>query len=201
MAIDYPPIFINNYLAEKVPELFREEEQSRFSDQTFENIQRFNLRFFPTSPTDIDALTQGFPTAQDDVFAVYDRMFKMRRTPFPHIKCEQLLYYFYKMSGDPVALIKTSQLVQDLLDRGDESAQEINKWIASQPRGNPVVINGSETPTVRFGQEDFFLPFFHEIKIYQLEETRDIIDFGTARTYAGNKIIIDYDWHSTAQKG
>ena len=187
MAIDYPPIFINNYLAEKVR-------------QEFANTS-FNLRFFPTSPTDIDALTQGFPTAQDDVFAVYDRMFKMRRTPFPHIKCEQLLYYFYKMSGDPVALIKTSQHVQDLLDRGDESAQELNKWIAAQPRGESVVINGVSKPTVRFGQEDFFLPFFHEIKIYQLEETRDIIDFGTARTYAGNKIIIDYDWHSTAQKG
>jgi hypothetical protein len=37
--------------------------------------------------------------------------------------------------------------------------------------------------------------FFHNFKIYQLEETRDIVDFGTARTYAGNKIIIDYDWH------
>jgi hypothetical protein len=193
MAIDYPPIFINGYLAEKVREAF--------ADESFDAANRFTLRFFPTSPTDIDALTQGFPTAQDDVFAVYDRMFKMRRGPFPHIKCEQLLYYFYKMSGDPVALIKTSQYVQDLLDRGDESAQEINSWIAAQPRGDSVVINGVSKPTVRFGQEDFFLPFFHEIKIYQLEETRDIIDFGTARTYAGNKIIIDYDWHSTAQKG
>jgi hypothetical protein len=179
-------------LAEKVGEAF--------ADETFANTNRFTLRFFPTSPTDIDALTQGFPSAQDDVFAVYDRMFKMRRMPFPHIKCEQLLYYFYKMSGDPVALIKTSQLVQDLLDRGDESAQELNKWISTQPRGTSVVINGVSKPTVRFGQEDFFLPFFHEMKIYQLEETRDIIDFGTARTYAGNKIIIDYDWHSTAQK-
>jgi hypothetical protein len=39
--------------------------------------------------------------------------------------------------------------------------------------------------------------FFHDIKVYQLEESRDIIDFGTARTYAGNKIIIDYDWHKS----
>jgi hypothetical protein len=27
-----------------------------------------------------------------------------------------------------------------------------------------------------------------------LQETRDIIDFGTARTYGGNKIIIDFDY-------
>jgi hypothetical protein len=37
--------------------------------------------------------------------------------------------------------------------------------------------------------------YFHEFKVYQLEESRDIIDFGTARTYGGNKIIIDYDYH------
>jgi hypothetical protein len=37
--------------------------------------------------------------------------------------------------------------------------------------------------------------YFHNFKVYQLEETRDIIDFGTARTYGGNKIIIDFDYH------
>jgi hypothetical protein len=36
---------------------------------------------------------------------------------------------------------------------------------------------------------------FHNFKVYQLEETRDIIDFGTARTFGGNKIIIDFDYH------
>jgi hypothetical protein len=36
---------------------------------------------------------------------------------------------------------------------------------------------------------------FHSFKVYQLEETRDIIDFGTARTYGGNKIIIDFEYH------
>ena len=177
MAIYYPPAFINAYLAEKIPSTIP---------------GRFNgvLRFFPTTPTDIETLTQSFPEASNDVFAVYDRMFKMRRKPFPHIKSEQLLYYFYKMSGDPEGLIETSQIVQDLLDRGDESAQEINQWIDNLPNGqtaNTKVISGTE----------FLMPYFHEIKIYQLEETRDIIDFGTARTFAGNKIIIDYDWHKS----
>ena len=177
MAIYYPPAFINAYLAEKIP-------------ATLPNRFNGSLRFFPTTPTDIETLTQNFPEASNDVFAVYDRMFKMRRKPFPHIKSEQLLYYFYKTSGDPEGLIETSQLVQDLLDRGDESAQEINAWIDALPNGttqNTKVLNGT----------DFNMPFFHEIKIYQLEETRDIIDFGTARTFAGNKIIIDYDWHKS----
>jgi hypothetical protein len=198
--IHYPPIFINNYLSEKIPGYLKE----RFSG---------NFRFFPTSPTDINALTESFPEASNDVFAVYDRMFKMRRTAFPHIKHEQLLYYFYKMSGDPEALIETTQLVSDLLDQGDESAQEINSWIRelrlsqgskTKVVTDPITKKKETYDIVTFGEgagaRDFFIPFFHEIKIFQLQETRDIIDFGTARTYAGNKIIIDYDWHKSSPK-
>ena len=179
MAIYYPPAFINAYLAEKVPSTLGTD---RFSNGL--------LKFFPTSPTSIDDLTETFPDASGEVFAVFDRMLKMRRGPFPHIKYEQLLYYFYKMAGDPVDLIETTQVIQDLLDSGDESAQDINSWIGELSDGttpNTKLINGTE----------FYCTYFHEIKIYQLEETRDIIDFGTARTYAGNKIIIDYSWHKS----
>jgi hypothetical protein len=166
MAIYYPPVYINAYLAEKVPAAFGDD---------------FVLPFFPTSPTDIDTLTESFP---DGIGAVYDRMLKMRRSPFPHIKNEQLLYYFYKTAGDPARLIEATQVVQDLLDREDESAQELNEWIS-----NNTLLDDNGQP--------FPKPFFHKIRIYQLEETRDIIDFGTARTYAGNKIIIDYEWHKS----
>jgi len=184
MAIYYPPVFINAYLSEKVTESLPD----RFSG---------DFRFFPTTPTDIETLTQNFPEASNNVFAVYDRMFKMRRAAFPHIKSEQLLYYFYKTSGDPVALIETTQVVQDFLDRGDESAQELNEWLTALPEGQPITdpITGRQLRTKVINGTDFCIPFFHEIKIYQLEETRDIVDFGTARTFAGNKIIIDYDWH------
>lgn len=179
VPIVYPPVLINEYLAEKVPASLPE----RFVG---------NFRFFPTLPTDIDALTETFPEASNDVFAVYDRMFKMRRSAFPHIKCEQLLYYFYKMSEDPEALIETTQIVQDLLDDGDESAQEMNAWISSIVDTDGLIRIGQNAQ----GNPYLFHPiYFHEIKIYQLEETRDIIDFGTARTYAGNKIIIDYEYH------
>lgn len=200
MAIDYPPVFINNYLSEKIPQ-----ELPYFSSP--DN----RMRFFPTQPTSIDTLTEEFPEASNDVFVVYDRMFRMRRNPFPHKRVEQLLYYFYKTSSGPEALIETTQLVQDLLDNGDESAVDINKWIATKllvptdtgpiSRGEDVVRGDKTYKTIRFGignaGKDFFLPYFHEFKIYQLEEARDIIDFGTARTYAGNKIIIEYCWHKS----
>jgi hypothetical protein len=174
MAISYPPIFINEYLKDKLP-----------------MSNRNPLPFFPTMPTDIHSLTEYFP---DGMFAVFDRMFKMRRMPFPHIKCEQLLYYFYKVDGDPELLIEHVQRVQDLLDRGDESAQELNTWIHSQ------LTTTEDGKKVYIKNEKQFLPiYFHDIKIYQLEETRDIVDFGTARTFAGNKLIIDFDYHTMGE--
>jgi hypothetical protein len=268
MAIDYPPVFINNYLADKI-------------SQELPNYFSNNLRFFPTQPTSIDTFTEDFPESAEEPFAVYDRMFRMRRGPFPHIRTEQLLYYFYKTAGGMEALIETVQAVADLLDNGDESATDVNRWIertltvntgdfatkktlslnqksissgvvtiqtseyhgfkvgdivkieeVSSLTGNNTNIAGTHTiseiasstefsfelsvpdadvkntqpgatvgiayPTVRFGDKDFFLPYFHEFKIYQLEEARDIVDFGTARTYAGNKIIIEYTWHKTS---
>lgn len=172
MAIYYPPKFINEYLKENASTIFGED---------------FTLPFFPTSPTDIATLTETFPNG---VGAVFDRMLKMRRGPFPHIKNEQLLYYFYAVGEDAIAnMINLTQAVQDLLDNGDESAQDLNAWIRAKQQ--------STTPLEDDNGDAFPEVFFHEIKIYQLEETRDIIDFGTARTYAGNKIIIDYSWHKS----
>lgn len=179
MAIYYPPAFINAYMQENISQYFKNNPLDGFNaDLTFP--------FFPTSPTDITALTERFE--YNDKFAVYDRMMKMRRSPFPHIKSEQLLYYFYATGTNPIpAMIEITQKVQDLLDSEDESAQALNDWIKDkQVSDNPLIDDsGNKLPS----------PFFHRIKIYQLEETRDLIDFGTARTYAGNKIIIDYDWH------
>lgn len=214
MAIDYPPVFINNYLGEKISE-------------SLPDYFGGNVKFFPTQPTTIDTLTEEFPDASEEPFAVYDRMFRMRRGPFPHKRTEQLLYYFYKTAGGIEALIETTQAVADLLDNGDESAIDVNYWIAQlhDSQGSPtenvlpaeisarldkytagmsaserqqfITENSVAKNVVTFGEKTFFLPYFHEFKIYQLEEARDIIDFGTARTYAGNKIIIEYCWHKS----
>jgi len=190
MAIYYPPIFINKYLQEKLA------------------LEGFGaIPMFPTFPSDF-SIAQEFTldvligtAAQRFQFngqaAVFDRMFKMRRTPFPHIKCEQLLYYFYALTEQAVVnLIEMTQKIQDLLDGADESAEDLNKWISSKINGT-TTIDGKEYSVVIFDGKEFLLPYFHNIKIYQLQETRDIVDFGTARTYAGNKIIIDYDWHKS----
>lgn len=173
MAITYPPILINEYLKDKLS-----------------GILNISAPFFPTGPSTIDQLTQTATVNNNaGLFAVYDRMFKMRRKAFPHIKGEQLLYYFYSL--DIESMLDATQIIADLLDRGDESAQDLNDWVVARLTDD---INGVKV-FVNNGKE--FMPvFFHDFRIFQLEESRDIVDFGTARTFAGNKIIIDYTYHT-----
>lgn len=184
MAVTNPAVIINHYIANRTA------TDSNVSDYFGEP-----MFFLPSTPTDIDALYEGFPAADPgQPFAVYERMFKMRRAPFPHCKCEQLLYYLYKNGSlsDPeqaAVLFETTQLIYDLMDRGDESAQEVNAWQVANLNSN-----GNYQPVS--GGTEFKPIFFHSTKVFQLEETRDIINFATAKTYFGNKIIIDYEYHS-----
>lgn len=167
-TLNTPGLWVNTYLQEKI-------------------WQRTDIAipFFPTTPTTIDDLTEQWVTINDQrigyngVLAVYDRLIRMRRSPFPHIKCEQLLYYFYATQNTVTeSMIQVQEAVLRLMDRGDETAEDINVWARGREIGGM---------TCKF--------YFHNFKIYQLEEVRDIVDFGTARTYGGNKIIIDYDYH------
>lgn len=174
-VLNTPALWVNRYLQEKVG-----------------NAIDIGIPFFPTVPTTIEDLTERWITIPDPegtirnleyrgVMAVYDRLMRMRRSPFPHIKCEQLLYYFYATQDDVIEnMIMAQEAVLRLMDREDETAEEINNWTKGK------VIDGM---TCQF--------YFHKFKVYQLEEVRDIIDFGTARTYAGNKIIIDFDYHQS----
>lgn len=196
-ALNTPMLWINTYLQEKFATGGLGVLEQNGTDAITVNDAEVNaatpgigVPFFPSMPSSIDTITeqwvivndQRYPTA--GLFATWDRMFRMRRGPFPHIKYEQALYYFYAVSDDSVPLmIQTQEKVYRLLDRGDESAQEVNEW--AQQKG-----------TIQVGNQQLPNSFhFHDFKVYQLEEVRDIIDFGTARTYAGNKIIIDYTYH------
>lgn len=167
-TLNTPGLWVNKYLQEKI----------------YAGTE-IAMPFFPTAPNTIDDLTEqwvvinGERLSYQGVVAVYDRLIRMRRSPFPHIKCEQLLYYFYATQNDVTeSMIQIQEAVLRLMDRGDESAEDINAWAKGK---------SFDGMTCKF--------YFHNFKIYQLEEVRDIIDFGTARTYGGNKIIIDYDYH------
>lgn len=181
-SLNTPVLWVNKYLQAKLA-----------------TTVGIGVPLFPSVPSSIDDLTENFVLINPDtltpsqvqqygfegVMATWDRMFRMRRKPFPHIKCEQILYYFYATEENAVPnMIQVLEEVLRLLDRGDESAEEVNDWCSNRQ----IKLNENEDPI-----NNMF--YFHNFKVYQLEEVRDIIDFGTARTYAGNKIIIDFDYH------
>lgn len=168
-VLNTPVVWINKYL------------QNKLSTVGFDGVP-----FFPTTPSAIDSLSQSFATG-NGVMATYDRMFKMNRNAFPHIKSEQLLYYFYATEANTINnMVQITEAVYRLLDRSDESAEEVNNWCSNRR----VNLGTQQVPNL---VDNIF--YFHDFKVYQLEETRDIIDFGTARTYGGNKIIIDFSYH------
>jgi len=148
---------------------------------------------FTPGPNTINQFTEQFLQIEGISYPyagasmTWDRLRRMRRGAFPHIKCEQILYYLIATEETAIeTVIRASEAVFRLLDREDESAEEVNNWCS-----NRRVNMG--TGTVPDPIDNVF--YFHRFKVYQLEETRDIIDFGTARTYGGNKLIVDYDYH------
>ena len=162
--LNTPVLWVNAYLQEKLEDLGFE-----------------TMPFFPSVPSTINDLTEFFPSS--GVMATYDRMIRMRRSPFPHIKCEQLLYYFYATAENSVLnMVKITEQTLRLMDREDETAEELNEWCKN--KGSILVEGVAIEPNFRFVN----------FKVFQLQETRDIVSFGTARTYAGNKIIIYYDY-------
>lgn len=167
--LNTPVLWVNAYL------------QDKMSNLGFDTVP-----FFPTTPSTINDLTEYFPTG--GVMCTYDRMIRMRPKAFPHIKCEELLYYFYATAENSIInMVKVTETVYRLLDREDESAEELNKWC--RQKGSIIV----EDEVIEFNYN------FHNFKVFQLQETRDIINFGTARTYGGNKLIIYYDYNLLEQ--
>ena len=107
------------------------------------------------------------------------------------------MYYFYANGENPIEkMVQIQEQVLRVMDRADETAQEVNNWAANRQINLGGAANLDSNGNVI--DEDLLVDnmfYFHDFKVYQLEESRDIIDFGTARTYGGNKIIIEYDYH------
>lgn len=191
MAVEYgstlntPTLWVNEYLKEKIAVDIG-----------------VGVPFFPSMPSNLNDLSEQWVTVYPDdeaqrfqysgLMATWDRMFKRRRSAFPHIKCEQLIYYFYATEQNVVEnMVRLQEEVFRLLDRGDETAEDINAW--QKDRLLPPTAVGSQTQL----SPEFY---FHTFNVYQLEEVRDIIDFGTARTYGGHKIIVEFDYHQMSAR-
>ena len=154
----FPPFFINQYTTEQL-KLFG----------ILTGFEQMNP-IFPTSPTNIEDVFKnyiGAPGVGDPLLIQYERLVRFRTGPFYPKKREQLIYYLY--CTDLSKINNAHRIIMDSLDREDSSAQDVNAYCAS--------ISTAELP---------FNTYFHSTRVYQADETRDVLELASARTVYAN---------------
>lgn len=132
---------------------------------------------FPTNIEDLYNDAIAIRAEASPILIVYDRLIRFRPSPFYRRKREQLIYFLY--STDVGKLIDCVRVISDALDREDAAAQDINSWMLS---------NKNVLPPLNV--------YFHNVRVYQADESRDVAELASARTLFVNKMIIEYDYHT-----
>jgi hypothetical protein len=177
-----PHIWVNHFVAQ---------ELNKYEDCGVTLLNTGNVvPFFPAAPTNVEEVYDNLlinTGDQNPLMVLYDRMLRFRPTPFYVHKREQLMYYLY--NGNVDTLFNAGNIVSQLLDREDVSAQELNKWMnAKQNSSNPILDFSTGEPLA-------LNIFFRNMKVYQADEGRDLLELGTVKTVYTNKYIIEYDYH------
>lgn len=168
----FPPTFLNQYVKGQLAE-FGLIADGSLTQAGFDPMIPAQ---FPTNIEDLYNDQIQIRQVEAPILIIYDRLMRFRPTPFYRHKREQLIYFIY--SSDVAKLINSVRIITDALDREDAAAQDVNLWL----KDNPV----SGVPTN---------VFFHNIRVYQADESRDVAELASARTLFVNKIIVEYDYH------
>lgn len=131
----------------------------------------------PVQSTSIDDLFDEITVTGDAFLIAYDRLIRYNASTAYWNKREQLVYTIH--SSDTAQGLDISRIIVEALDREDAAAQDVNTWISQNQDKVP-------TPNV----------FFHNFRVFQIDETRDILELGSIRFNWRGKIIIEYDYHS-----
>jgi hypothetical protein len=163
----FPPTQINGYILSELA------FYGLVADSDLVNPSPMIPAQFPTNIEDLYNDSIAIRQTDSPVLIVYDRLMRFRPTPFYAHKREQLIYFLY--STDVGKLIDSVRVIASALDREDSSAQDVNSWS----------IANIESPNI----------FFHNTRVYQADESRDVAELASARTLFVNKIIVEYDYH------
>ena len=182
----FPPVFLNAYVLEELKK-FKGVDGSPLMPIGPEPFQPF----FPAQvPDSVEGIYNDIPFIRnnpDTTVIIFDRLMRFRPTPFYKHKREQLIYFIY--SPNISKLIDTTRVIIECLDREDAAAQDLNLWISQ----NDVLDENEEVIAKNV--------FFHNLKVYQADESRDIIELASARTLGLNKLVIEYDYHTVSVEG
>lgn len=176
----FPPRFLNRYVTAQLAEFGIIDSAPEIPLQA--GFDPMVPAQFPTNIEDLYNDTIQIRNTPSPILIVYDRMIRFRPTTFYRHKREQLIYFIY--STDVAKLMDSVRIITDALDREDSAAQDVNKWLQDNP------ISGVTTNV-----------FFHNIRVYQADESRDVAELASARTLFVNKIIVEYDYHTKNLSG
>ena len=200
-TFDFPPLYINYYLHELL---------SSYTDinMATSNVSGY-IPFFPAGQAvNVDQIYSDLALSESNKLPsviFYDRMIRLRPDPFYVRKREQALYTIY---GDVENCMNIGSVISQVLDREDASAQELNKWInenqewLSIPKfkedGTPnfIVFNGK----TKYGAELPMKIFFRSMRVFQVDESRDLVELEGYRRGSIHKYIVEYDYHIYVDK-
>jgi hypothetical protein len=171
----FPPTFINGYILSELAFFGLVAESDLVNPSPMVPAQ------FPTNIEDLYNDSIQIRQTESPILIVYDRLMRFRPTPFYPHKREQLIYFIY--STDVGKLIDTVRVISNALDREDSSAQDVNSWAIANP------ILNSQGNTIPYNI------YFHNTRVYQADESRDVAELASARTLFVNKLIVEYDYH------
>ena len=172
----FPPTFLNRYV------LYELAFYGLIADSDLVNPTPMVPAQFPTNIEDLYNDSIQIRQTESPVLIVYDRLMRFRPTPFYAHKREQLIYFIY--STDVGKLIDSVRVISNALDREDASAQDINSYSISNP-----ILNSQGNVSIPYNI------YFHNTRVYQADESRDVAELASARTLFVNKLIIEYDYH------
>lgn len=132
----------------------------------------------PVQSTSIDDLFDEITVTGDAFLIAYDRLIRYNSDTQYWNKREQLVYTIH--SSDSAQGLDISRVIVEALDREDAAAQDVNAWLTA---------NSDKFPALNV--------FFHNFRVFQIDETRDILELGSVKFNWRGKIIIEYDYHST----
>jgi hypothetical protein len=174
----FPPTFLNRYILSELAFYGLVAE----SDLLSPGVNPMVPAQIPTNIEDLYNDSIQIRQTESPVLIVYDRLMRFRPTPFYAHKREQLIYFIY--STDVGKLIDSVRVISNALDREDASAQDVNSYSLSNP-----ILNSSGQVSIPYNI------YFHNTRVYQADESRDVAELASARTLFVNKIIVEYDYH------
>jgi hypothetical protein len=132
---------------------------------------------FPVQSTNLDDLYTEITITGEPFMIFWDRLIRYGSDTKYWNKKEQLVYTIH--SASDIQGINISRVITEALDREDAAAQDVNTWLSE---------NSADLPPLNV--------FFHNFRVFQIDETRDLLELASVKFNWKNKIIIEYEYHT-----